>query len=53
LKDAENAVNSLESRFDLAYSAAHALDVDERLVADSIEACGKVAAKIRALPPHQ
>jgi hypothetical protein len=25
LKDAENSVNSLESRFDLAYNAAHAL----------------------------
>jgi hypothetical protein len=25
LKDAENAANSLDSRFDLAYSAAHAL----------------------------
>ena len=25
LKDAENAANSLESRFDLAYNAAHAL----------------------------
>jgi hypothetical protein len=103
LKDAENAVNSLESRFDLAYNAAHALslaalryhgfrpskryivfqvlphtldlgpevwrllakchdlrnrteyegvlDVDERLVVDLIDACGKVAAKVRALPP--
>ena len=27
LKDAENAVNSLESRFDLAYGAAHALSL--------------------------
>ena len=105
LKDAENGVNSLESRFDLAYSAAHALslaalrhhgfrpskryvvfqvlphtlelgaevwrvlskchdmrnrteyegvlDVDERLVADLIDACGKVAAKVRTLSPIQ
>jgi hypothetical protein len=103
LKDAENAANSLESRFDLAYGAAHALclaalrhhgyrpskryivfqvlpdtlglgaevwrvlskchdmrnrteyegalDLDERLVADLVDACGKVAAKIRRLPP--
>ena len=27
LKDAENAANSLESRFDLAYNAAHALEL--------------------------
>jgi hypothetical protein len=27
LKDAENAANSLESRFDLAYNAAHALSL--------------------------
>ena len=27
LKDAENASNSLESRFDLAYNAAHALSL--------------------------
>ncbi|MGC2461534.1 MAG: hypothetical protein WA446_11275 [Steroidobacteraceae bacterium] len=27
LKDAENATNSLESRFDLAYNAAHALSL--------------------------
>jgi hypothetical protein len=27
LKDAENPVNSLESRFDLAYNAAHALSL--------------------------
>jgi hypothetical protein len=103
LKDAENEANSLESRFDLAYGAAHALclaalryhgyrpakryivfqvlpdtlslgpevwrvlskchdmrnrteyegalDVDERLVADLVGACRKVAAKIKALPP--
>jgi hypothetical protein len=104
LKDARNAANSLDSRFDLGYSAAHALslaalrhhgfrpsnkryivfqalphtldlgpevwrllskchdmrnraeyegvlDVDERLVADLIGACAKVAAKVRALPP--
>jgi hypothetical protein len=103
LHDAENAANSLESRFDLAYGAAHALclaalrhqgfrpskryivfqvlpgtlelgpdvwrvldkchkmrnqteyegalDVDERLVADLIAACGKVAERVRALPP--
>lgn len=30
-----------------------ALDVDERLVADLVDACGKVAAKIKALPPIQ
>lgn len=110
LKDAENEANSLESRFDLAYGAAHALclaalrhhgfrpskryivfqvlpdtfqvlpdtlglgpevwrvlskchdmrnraeyegtlDVDERLVADLIGACRKVADKIKGLPP--
>ena len=103
LKDAEKHENSLESRFDLAYGAAHALclaglrhhgyraskryivfqvlpdtlglgpevwrvlskchdmrnrteyegaiDVDERLVADLIVACRKVAEKVRALPP--
>src|SRR5687768_4108442 len=103
LKDAQNDANALESRFDLAYSAAHALclaalrhpgfrpskryivfqvlpdtlglgpevwrvlskchdvrnrteyegalDVDERLVADLIGACLKVAEKIRQLPP--
>ena len=104
LKDAENVANSLDSRFDLAYSAAHALslaalryrgfrpsnkryivfqvlphtldlgpevwrvlskghdmrnrteyegalDVDERLVVDLIDACSKVAAMVRALPP--
>ena len=104
LKDAENAANSLDSRFDLAYSAAHALslaalryrgfrpskkryivfqvlphtldlgpevwhvlskghdmrnrteyegvlDVDERLVADLITACRKVAANIARLSP--
>ena len=104
LKDAENAANSLDSRFDLAYGAAHALslaalryrgfrpskkryivfqvlphtldlgpevwrvlskghdmrnrteyegvlDVDERLVADLITACRKVAANIARLSP--
>jgi hypothetical protein len=103
LKDAENTANSLESRFDLAYGAAHSLclaalrhhgfrpskryivfqvlpdtlglgpevwrvlskchdmrnrteyegvlDVDERLVADLIGACRKVAQKVEALPP--
>jgi hypothetical protein len=103
LKDAENEANSVESRFDLAYGAAHALclaalrhhgfraskrhivfqllpdtlglgpdvwrvlskchdmrnrteyegalDVDERLVADPIGACRKVADKIKALLP--
>ena len=102
LKDAEYEANSLESRFDLAYGAAHALclaalrhhgfrsskryivfqvlpdtlglgpevwrvlskchdmrnrteyegtlDVDERLVADLISACRKVADKIKTLP---
>ena len=102
LKDAESEANSLESRFDLAYGAAHALclaalrhhgfrsskryivfqvlpdtlglgpevwrvlskchdmrnrteyegtlDVDERLVADLISACRKVADKIKTLP---
>jgi len=105
LKDAEKQENSLESRFDLAYGAAHALclaalrhqgyraskryivfqvlpdtlslgpevwrvlskchdmrnrteyegalDVDERLVADLIDACRKVAAKIKELTPIQ
>jgi hypothetical protein len=103
LKDAEKQENSLESRFDLAYGASHALclaalryhgyraskryivfqvlpdtlglgpevwrvlskchdmrnrteyegslDVDERLVLDLIDACRKVAAKVRSLPP--
>ena len=103
LKDAENTANSLESRFDLAYGAAHALcraalryrgyrpsnrfivfqvlpdtldlgtevlrvllkghdvrnrteyegalEVDERLVTDLVEACRKVADKVQALPP--
>src|SRR5918996_436532 len=102
LKDAEKQENSLDSRFDLAYNAAHALclaalrhhgyraskryivfqvlpdtlglgpevwrvlskchdmrnrteyegalDVDERLVADLIRACLKVADKINELP---
>ena len=105
LRDAEKPENSLESRFDLAYGAAHALclaalrhqgyraakryivfqvlpdtlglgpevwrvlskchdmrnrteyegalDVDERLVADLLDACRKVAAKIKELPPIQ
>jgi hypothetical protein len=105
LRDAEKPENSLESRFDLAYGAAHALclaalrhhgyraskryivfqilpdtlglgpevwrvlskchdmrnrteyegalDVDERLVADLVDACRKVAAKIKELPPIQ
>lgn len=105
LKDAQNAANSLDSRFDLAYSAAHALslaalrhhgfrpskryivfqvlphtlglgpevwrvlakchdlrnrteyegalDVDDRLVADLIDACVKVAEKVGKLPPIQ
>ena len=103
LRDAENTSNSLYSRFDLAYSAAHALclaalrhhgyrsskryivfqvlpdtlglgpdvwrvlskchdmrnrteyegalDVDERLVADLITSCRKVAGKVERLPP--
>ena len=103
MKDAEKQENSLESRFDLAYGAAHALclaalrchgyraskryigfqvladtlrlgpevwrvlskchdvrnrteyegalDVDERLVADLIDACRKVAEKVKQLPP--
>lgn len=102
LKDATNEVLSLESRFDLAYNAAHALclaalrrqgyrsanryivfqllphtlglgpdvwrilakchdvrnlgeyegdlNVDERLVADLLAACQKVATKLDALP---
>jgi hypothetical protein len=105
LRDAEKPENSLESRFDLGYGAAHALclaalrhhgyraskryivfqvlpdtlglgpevwrvlskchdmrnrteyegalDVDERLVADLVDACRKVAAKIKELPPIQ
>lgn len=100
LKDAANPVNSLESRFDLAYNAAHALalaalrrkgfrphqryivfqvlphtlglgpevwrvldkchqirnlgeyegdlNIDERIVADLIDACRAVAAKLEA-----
>lgn len=103
LADAERGENSLESRFDLAYGAAHALclaalryqgfrplkryvvfqvlpdslglgpevwrvlskchdlrnrteyegvlDVDDRIVADLIEACQTVASKIAELPP--
>ena len=103
LKDAENAANSLEGRFDLAYSAAHslclaalrhhgfraskryivfqvlpdtlglgpevwrvlskshdmrnraeyegAIQVEERLVIDLIDACRKVAGKVKQLPP--
>jgi hypothetical protein len=103
LADAENATNSLESRFDLAYNAAHALSlaalrragyrstnryivfqvlthtlgvgpevwrvlarchdvrnrgeyegdlyVDERLLADLIQACKAVAAALDTLPP--
>jgi hypothetical protein len=103
LKDATNEVLSLESRFDLAYNAAHALclaalrrhgyrstnryivfqllphtlglgpevwrvlakchdvrnlgeyegdfNVDERLVADLITACRKVAERLESLPP--
>ena len=35
LKDAENEANSLDSRFDLAYSAAHALCVAARRRAPS------------------
>ncbi len=104
LKDAENEKNSLESRFDLAYGAAHALclaalrhqgfrpskryivsqvlpdtlglgpdvwrvlskchdmrnrteyegalDVDERLLADLIGACRKVAEKVNQMRPN-
>jgi hypothetical protein len=103
LKDAERDSNSLDSRFDLAYSAAHALclaalrhhgfrsskryivfqvlpdtlglgpevwrvlskahdtrnrteyegaiDVDERLLSDLINACRTVADKVKQLPP--
>jgi hypothetical protein len=103
LADAQNTSNSLYGRFDLAYSAAHALclaalryqgyrsskryivfqvlpdtlglgpdvwrvlskchdmrnrteyegvlDVDERLVADLIISCRKVAGKVKELPP--
>ncbi len=103
LADAENTSNSLYSRFDLAYSAAHALclaglryrgyrsskryivfqvvpdtlglgpdvwrvlskchdmrnrteyegalDVNERLVADLIASCRKVAEQVQRLPP--
>lgn len=103
LKDAEREANSLDSRFDLAYSAAHAfclaalrhrgfrpakryivfqvlpetlglgpdvwrvlskchdmrnrteyegvLDLTDRLVADLITACRKVARKVKTLPP--
>ena len=103
LADSQKEVNSLESRFDLAYSASHALSlaalrrlgyrpanryivfqvlphtrslgpevwrildkchnvrnlgeyegnlsIDERLVADLIEACKAVAAALNKLPP--
>ena len=103
LADAENEANALESRFDLAYNAAHALSlaalrragyrpanryivfqvlphtlglgpevwrvlakchdvrnrgeyegdlyVDERLLADLIEACKRVAAALDRFPP--
>jgi hypothetical protein len=105
LKDAENATNSLEGRFDLAYNAAHSLclaalrhrgyrpgnryvdfqvlphtlglgpevwrvlakcheirnlgeyegdlDIDDRIVADLIDACKAVVAKLDALPSLQ
>ena len=87
LNDAGNPANSLESRFDLAYNAAHALclaalqvlpntlnlgpevwrvlakcheirnlgeyegdlNVDERIVADLTDACGKGAARLDEL----
>ena len=103
LKDADNSALSLESRFDLAYNAAHAfclaalrrqgyrssnryivfqllphtlglgpevwrvlakchdvrnlgeyegeLNIDERLVADLIQACRTAAARLETLPP--
>ena len=105
LRDAENDANSLDSRFDLAYGAAHALclaalryhgfrpskryivfqvlpdtlglgpevwrvlskchdlrnrteyegvvGAEQRLVADLISACRKVAEKVGQLPPIQ
>ena len=62
LTDAGNAALSLESRFDLAYNAAHAfcladdlrnlaeyeghVDVDARLVVDVVAACETVAMAI-------
>ena len=67
LADAANRALSLESRFDLAYNAAHAmalaalrpeyegaLDVDEGLVADLIKASEAVRVALRAagLPPE-
>jgi hypothetical protein len=103
LRDANNVANSLDSRFDLAYSAAHAfclaalrhhgfrpsrryivfqvlpdtlglgpevwrvlskchdmrnraeyegaVDVDERLFVDLLDACRKVVERVRQLPP--
>lgn len=102
MKDAENATNSLEGRFDLAYNAAHSLclaarrhrgyrpgnryvvfqvlphtlglgpevwrvlarcheirnlgeyegdlDIDDRIVADLVDACKRVVTKLEALP---
>ena len=59
LADAGNAALSLESRFDLAYNAAHSkrnlseyeghVDVQERLVIDTIGACQRVADALDAL----
>lgn len=48
LHDARNTTLALESRFDLAYNAAHALwDVDERLVNDLIAATAAVAKAVQ------
>jgi hypothetical protein len=60
LKDAGNPALALESRFDLAYNAAHGLrnlseyegglEIDERVVDDLLSSSHRVAEKITALP---
>ena len=49
LNDAQLAQLSLESRFDLAYNAAHAMCWHG--VRDLIDACKQVAIKLGTLPP--
>ena len=60
LADAENEANCLESRFDLAYNAAHALCLAAlrhtgyratNRHTDPIHACKIVAAALHKLPP--
>ena len=56
LRDADNAANSLESRFDLAYNAAHALSLAALRwhgYRDLITACKAVAARVDALAMPQ